>query len=78
MLSHPLEGAQVGVESFLKDGVVSRGDVLVFFLSYESCKGLIDGAKIVIPKRSISRAEAALSYGSDLHISYRSGNIYIC
>ena len=61
MLSHPLESAQVGVECFLKDRVISGGDVLVFFLSDETCKGLIDESEIVIPKLSFSHAQTALS-----------------
>lgn len=49
MLGHPFESAEVGVESFLEDGVTSRGDVLVLFLLDETCKGLIDKTKVIIP-----------------------------
>lgn len=49
MLGHPFESADVGVERFLKDGVISGGDVLILFLLDETCEGLIDIAEVVIP-----------------------------
>lgn len=53
MLSHPLESAKFGIEGFLKDGVISRGDILMLFIPDKPCQGLIDEAEVVIPKSLI-------------------------
>lgn len=62
VLGHPLKGAKVGVECFLKDGVISGSDVLVLFLFDETCQGLHDEAKIVISIDSVSCAPTAPSH----------------
>lgn len=79
VLGHPFKSTEVGVEGFLEDGVVSRSDVLVLFLLDETCKGLHNEADIVISRYLFSCAHTvAISFGLNLHISYRTGNIPIC